>query len=537
MSSEPAVADGVNLATYFLDRNLGAGHGGRTALIEGSRVYTYADLAALTNQVGNALLELGLRPQQRLLLALADSIEFVATWYAAQKIGGVTAEVYTFLQTKDYAYYVDYTEAKVVVADRMTLERIREATQATRVRPILLVVGVARDQLRDGEVGFDSMVTRQSTDLAPAPTTSDSIAIWKFTTGSTGAPKACVHPVRSPLVSYNAYARGVLDLRADDVVLPVPKLFFGYARDLAALFPFGVGAAGVIFPERSTAELIFELIARHRPTILVNVPTMMQAMLDHPSAGDQDLSCLRICTSAGEALPEPLHLRFREAFGVEVLDGIGSSEAYHIYISNRPGRSRLGSIGEVVPGYSAEVVDDETRALPNGQIGRLWIRGQSAALMYWGDEDASARTFAADLVMTGDLVERDADEYFLYRGRADDLLKVGGIYVAPAEIEACLATHPGVVECAVVSVEREGLVRGCAWVVLRPGAAATPEALRAYVRERLAPHKVPREVRLVDRLPRTGSGKIDRTALREAALAPSADAAMAPERDARGVRP
>jgi acyl-coenzyme A synthetase/AMP-(fatty) acid ligase len=259
-------------------------------------------------------------------------------------------------------------------------------------------------------------------------------------------------------------------------------------------------------------------------------------MLDHPSAGDQDLSCLRLCTSAGEALPEPLHHRWSDAFGVEVLDGIGSSEAYHIYISNRPGRSRPGSIGEVVPGYSAEVVDDELRALPNGQIGRLWIRGQSTALMYWGDEDASARTFAADLVMTGDLVERDADGYFLYRGRADDLLKVGGIYVAPAEIERCLATHPGVVECAVVAVEREGLVRGCAWVVVRPEAGATPEALRAYVRERLAPHKVPREVRLVDRLPRTGSGKIDRTALREAAVTPSGVEAVAPSRDGGGVR-
>ena len=528
---------GVNLATYFLDRNLSCGRGGRTALIEGSRVCTYSDLAALTNQVGNALLELGVRPQQRVLLALADSIEFVAAWYAAQRIGAVTAEVYTFLQPKDYAYYVDYTGATVVVVDGVTLQRIRDAIQTTRERPILLAIGVARDQLRDGEVEFESIVSRQSTDLTPAPTTRDSIAIWKFTTGSTGAPKACVHPVRSPMVSYDAYARGVLDLRADDVVLPVPKLFFGYARDLAALFPFGVGAAGVIFPERTTAELIFELIARHRPTVLVNVPTMMQAMLDHPSAAEQDLSCLRVCTSAGEALPDPLHRRWRDAFGVEVLDGIGSSEAYHIYISNRSGRSRPGSIGEVVPGYRAEVVDDEHNALPDGQIGRLWIRGKSAALMYWGDEDASARTFAADLVMTGDLVERDADGYFLYRGRADDLLKVGGIYVAPAEIERCLATHTEVVECAVVSVEREGLVRGCAWVVVRPDAGATPEGLRAYVRERLAPHKVPREVRLTQRLPRTGSGKVDRTALREAALAAPVVEAAAPRRDAGGVLP
>jgi benzoate-CoA ligase family protein len=536
VSAEPDATAGDNVATYFLDRNLEEGRCGRTALIEGSRTCTYAELVALTNQAGNALLEIGVRQQDRVLLALADSIEFVATWYAAQKIGAVTAEVYTFLQPKDYAYYVDYTGARVVVVDGVTLERMRAATQTTREHPILLVIGVEAGQLRDGEVRFDALVARQATDLAAAPTRTDSIAIWKFTTGSTGKPKACVHTVRSPLVSYNAYARGVLDIRADDVVLPVPKLFFGYARDLAALFPFGVGAAGLIFSERTTPELIFELIARHRPTILVNVPTMMQAMLDHPTAANQDLSCLRICTSAGEALPEPLHRRWDEAFGVEVLDGIGSSEAYHIYISNRPGRSRPGSIGEAVPGYSAEVVDDEQRALPNGQIGRLWVRGESAALMYWGDDDASARTFAGDLVMTGDLVERDADGYFLYRGRADDLLKVGGIYVAPAEIERCLATHPDVVECAVVAVDREGLTNSCAWVVIRAGGTVTPEGLRAFVRQLLAPHKVPREVRLADRLPRTGSGKVDRTALREASIAaPSGDRATT-ALNTRGVR-
>lgn len=537
MSAEPGAPAGVNLATYFLDRNLSEGRGGRTALIEGTRACTYAELAALTNQSGNALLEIGVRRQGRVLLALTDSIEFVATWYAAQKIGAVTAEVYTFLQPKDYAYYVDYTGAHVVVVDGVTLERMRAATQTTREHPILLVIGVEPGELRDREVSFDALIARQPTELAAAPTSTDSVAIWKFTTGSTGKPKACVHAIRSPLASYDAYARGVLDIREDDVVLPVPKLFFGYARDLAALFPFGVGAAGLIFSERTTPELIFELIARHRPTILVNVPTMMQAMLDHPTAAKQDLSCLRICTSAGEALPEPLHRRWAESFGVEVLDGIGSSEAYHIFISNRPGRSRPGSIGEAVPGYSAEVVDDEQNAVDDGQIGRLWVRGESAALMYWGDEAASARTFAGDLVMTGDLVERDADGFFHYRGRADDLLKVGGIYVAPAEIERCLATHPDVVECAVVAVDRGGLTRSCAWVVMRAGVTATPESLQAFVRERLAPHKVPREVRLTTGLPRTGSGKVDRTALREASMAiPTGDlAASAP--DARGAAP
>jgi benzoate-CoA ligase family protein len=492
----------MNLATAFLDRNVAEGRGDRTALTGPAGSCTYAELAELSNRVGNALLELGVQAHERVLLALADSVEFVATWYAVQKIGAVTAEVYTFLQPKDYAYYLDYTGASVVVVDGLTLEPMREASAASPRRPTLLVAGPGAITLREGEVAFEPLVARQESDLDAVP-------------------KACVHTARSPLASYERYARGVLDIRAEDVVLPVPKLFFGYARDLAALFPFGAGATGVIFAARTTPELIFELIRHHRPTILVNVPTMMQAMLDHPSAAQQDLSCLRLCTSAGEALPEPLHRRWNDAFGVEVLDGIGSSEAYHIYISNRPGRVRPGSIGEAVPGYVAEVVDDHGHPLPDGHIGRLWIRGETASRMYWQDPEASARTFAGDLVMSGDLVERDGDGYFLYRGRADDLLKVGGIWVAPAEIERCLAGHPDVVECAVVAAERDGLTRGRAWVVLKPGSNATPESLQSFVRDRLAPHKVPREVRLVSELPRTGSGKIDRSALRR--LTPAGD--------------
>jgi len=401
------------------------------------------------------------------------------------------------------------------VVDAITLGRMRDALTAAGRRPILLVAGAKPDDLRSGEVSFASLVDRQADTLTAVESASRDIAIWKFTTGSTGHPKACVHTARSPRMSYLAYACGVLDLQPDDVVLPVPKLFFGYARDLAALFPFRAGAAGVIFTDRSTPELLFELIARHRPTILVNVPTMMKDMLDHPAASQQDLSCLRLCTSAGEALPEPLHRRWMEMFGVEVLDGIGSSEAYHIYMSNRPGRVRMGTIGEPVPSYTAQVVDEAGRDVADGEIGRLWIHGPTAALAYWNDPEKSRQTFAQDLVMSGDLVERDADGYFSYRGRADDLLKIGGIWVAPAEIERCLLSHQDVVECAVVGGDVDGLTRSCAFVVLRRDAAQSTQQLQAFVREHLSPHKVPRELRFVTQLPKTGSGKIDRTALRE----------------------
>jgi acyl-coenzyme A synthetase/AMP-(fatty) acid ligase len=294
-------------------------------------------------------------------------------------------------------------------------------------------------------------------------------------------------------------------------VLPVPKLFFGYARDMVALFPFAAGGAGIVFAERTTPERIFALAAEHRPTILVNVPTMMSALLDHPDASREALSSLRLCTSAGEALPAELHRRWLDAFGVEVIDGIGSSEAYHIYISNRPGAARVGSTGQVVPGYSARVVDEQGQELPDGETGRLWLEGDTAALMYWNEHARSKRTFAGDLVMTEDLFSRDADGFFTYRGRADALLKVGGIFVAPAEIEHCLIEHPDVRECAVVGVEREGLTIPRAYVVARN---PVPEAeLQDFVRERLSPHKRPREVVFLDELPKTGSGKIDRRAL------------------------
>jgi benzoate-CoA ligase family protein len=507
---------GFNLASYFVDRNVEEGRGGRTALIGPGGATTYAELATLTNRSGNVLAELGVRVEERVLLVLADSVEFVALWYGTQKIGAVTAEAYTFLQPKDYAYYLDYTRASVVVADATTLERVREAAVSSRWLRRVLVVG-ADVELQAGEASFDALAADAPDELEPAPTTRDDIAIWKFTTGSTGLPKAAVHPAHSALLSFDWYARGVLDLKEDDLVLPVPKLFFGYARDLTALYPFGVGAAGIVFPERTTPERIFELIAQYRPSILVQVPTMMAAMTAHPEAAGQDLSCLRLCTSAGEALPRELYERWRAAFGVEVLDGIGSSEAYHIYISNRPGRVRPGSVGEVVPGYSARVIDEEGQEVPDGEVGTLWIEGDTAALLYWNEHEKTKQTFHGDSVNTGDLFVRDSEGFYWYRGRSDELIKVGGIWVVPAEIEQCLITHADVVECAVVGYEEEGLTLSRAHVVLRAGVAGSEELARAlqdHVRARLSPHKYPRDVRFVAELPKTPSGKIDRLALR-----------------------
>jgi benzoate-CoA ligase family protein len=509
----------LNLASYFVDRNVEEGRGDRTALIGENGATTYAELAALVNRSGHVLRELGVRAEERVLLGLADGVEFVAVWYGAQKIGAVTAEAYTFLQPKDYAYYLDYTRAGVAVADATTLQAVREAARSSRWLRHVLVVGVPGAELGPGEASFDALVAAAPDELEAAPTTRDDVAIWKFTTGSTGLPKAAVHPQHSPVLSFDWYARGVLAIGADDIVLPVPKLFFGYARDLTALFPFGVGGTGIVFPERTTPERIFELVGRHRPTILVQVPTMMAAMVTHPDAERHDVSCLRLCTSAGEALSRELYERWRATFGVEVLDGIGSSEAYHIYVSSRPGRVRPGSVGEVVPGYGARIVDEDGQDVPDGDVGTLWIEGDTAALLYWGEHEKTKLTFNGDVVRTGDLFVRDADGYFWYRGRADELLMDGGIFVAPAEIEHCLVSHPDVVECAVVGYEEDELTLARAHVVLRVGVDGSDElaaVLQDYVRAHLSPHKRPDDVRFVPELPKTPSGKIDRRALKAA---------------------
>ncbi|MFL5818742.1 MAG: benzoate-CoA ligase family protein [Conexibacter sp.] len=513
-----AIPEQINLATHFVDRHVVEGRGTRVALRSPEGATTYAQLAERVNRIGAVLLELGVRRGERVLMALGDGVDFVAGWYAIQKIGAVGAEVYTFLQEKDFAYYVGYAKPAVVIADAGTLERVRAAIASVDPTVRLLVAGdVADGDLRAGEHSLDALAAAAPATLDPAPTRRDDVAIWKFTTGSTGAPKAAVHPVSTPLLSSAWYGQAVLGIAPDDVVVPVPKLFFGYARDLVALFPFEVGGCGVVFPERTTPERVFDLVERHRATILVHVPTMMRAMLDQPGAEDRDLSSLRFCTSAGEALPLELQRRWLDAFGVEVLDGMGSSEAYHVYVSNRPGAARPGSLGRLVPGYAARVLDAEGAPVPDGEPGELHVTGATAALEYFDAPDKSRATFDGETVRTGDLVVRDADGFFWFRGRADDLLKVGGIWVAPAEIEQCLLEHDAVRDCAVVGFDDGGLTKTRAFVALREGAAPTPEtadALKQHVRSRLSPHKYPRDVRFLDALPRSPSGKVDRRALR-----------------------
>jgi benzoate-CoA ligase len=461
-----------NLAAWLLDRHVREGRGDRPALRYGDRLYPYAELAELQDRCGNALLELGAGIEDRVLIVLPDGPEFVAAWFATLKIGAVFAMANTIHPAEDYAYYLDYTRAPVAVVHASVRDRFLEGAAGARyLRSVLMVEeGEEEEKQKEKEkasVGmrpsgaplrierFAPFVARQSATLETAATGPDDLAGWLFTSGSTGKPKAAVHMHQDFRYNIEHYAREIVQYRETDITLSVPKLFFGYATGTNLMFPFAFGGQTALFPGRSTPETIFEMIARHRPTVLTSVPTTINGMLQLPGASQRDLSCLRVCLSAGEALPAELYRRWKDTFGVEILDGIGSAEMFHIYISNRLGDVKPGSLGRVVPGYEARIAGPEGQEVPTGEPGTLWIKGASRALCYWGSREKSQETFRGDWCVTGDQFRVDAGGYYWYEGRADDMLKVSGIFVSPLEIEDCLLQHAAVKEVCVVGAEDE----------------------------------------------------------------------------------
>jgi benzoate-CoA ligase family protein len=515
-----------NLADYFLDHNLAAGRGDKRAVFYRNEQYTYAEVQQLANRCGNALRSLGVEMEDRVLLVLPDSIEFVGTWFGAAKVGAVITMVNTILPASDYEYYLDYTRAKVAVVHKDVMERFTPAVAHSHFLKHVLVVDTEVTGTIAGLSGrctifpFDKTVGAQEAELETAPTTRDDIAIWLFTSGSTGQAKAAVHLQHDLPYNTEQYAKRVLGINEDDITLSVPKLFFGYATGTNLLFPFSVGGATALFPGRSTAETMFEMIERYRPTILTSVPTMINAMLQHDGGRRRyDLSSLRFCLSAGEALPPELYNRWIDTFGVEILDGIGSAEMFHIYITNRPGDLKLGSLGRVVEGYEALIVDPDGREVPAGEMGTLRIKGDSAALCYWNAHEKSKQTFAGDWCTTGDQFRVDEQGYYWYCGRTDEMLKVSGMFASPTEIENCLLEHPAVAEAAVVgAADEQGLIKPKAFVVVAEGYEADLDLdteLKDMVKGRLAPYKYPRWIEFVPDLPKNDRGKIDRRALKQ----------------------
>ena len=507
------------MADYFLYHNVEEGRENKVCLYFDDQKWTYGEVARLSNRTGNALRELRADIEDRVLMVLPDCPQFVWTWFGAARIGAVITMVNPLLPAADYEYYLDYTRAKVAVVHESLLPTFAKAVASSRYLKGVLVVG-DDDELPGSDkvrwVRFSEVVNGASEECSPADTRRDDIAIWLFTSGSTGHPKGAVHLQHDLPFNTEVFAKATMGVCADDLTVSVPKLFFGYATGTNLLFPFAVGGATALFAERSTAEKMFEVIKRYKPTILTTVPTMINSMLNVPGAARGDLASLRFCYSAGEALPKELYERWMNAFGVDICDGIGSAEMFHIYITNRPGDIKPGSLGRIVEGYEAKIVDAEGKEVPAGEMGTLKIKGDSAALCYWNAHEKSKETFAGDWCTSGDQFHVDEDGYYWYHGRTDAMLKVSGVYVAPAEIENCLLQHEAVLECAVVGHEADGLVKPKAFIVLREGFlgdATLGEEIKQFVKTHIAIYKYPRWIEFVDSLPKNDRGKIDRRKL------------------------
>jgi benzoate-CoA ligase family protein len=507
------IPDRFNMAHYFLDARIEEGRGARRAIVSGERTWSYEEVQRESNRVAALLVRLGVEWENRVLLVLPDLPEFVFAWFGILKAGAVFTMQNTILPTEDYEYYLEYTRAKVAFVHTSALERFEPAAKKARFLRHVVVVGDDRGPY----LSFADETARESGTFTNADTSKDDVAGWLFTSGSTGRAKGAVHCHHDFPWNTERYAKRTLGYREDDVTLSVPRLFFGYATGTNVMFPFAVGACTVLDPARPTPERIVELCEKYRPTILTNVPTMINQILQLPDAAKRDLSSLRFTLSAGEALPAELYRKWMETYRVEILDGIGSAEMFHIYITNRLGDVKMGSLGRIVEGYEARIVDGEGREVPDGEIGRLRVKGDSAALGYFGAHEKSKETFAGDWCTSADLFRRDADGYYYFAGRADDMLKVGGIFVSPLEIEDCLLRHPSVREVAVVGVEEHGLTVPKAFVVAKEGFAAgeaLATELQAFVKRTLAPYKYPRQVAFLEALPRGGTGKVLRRELR-----------------------
>jgi benzoate-CoA ligase family protein len=514
--------DQFNAATAFLDRHLAEGRGAKTAIFYEGATYTYAQIAELANRVGNGLLDLGVEMEQRVALLLLDSPQFAACFFGAIKIGAVPVPLNTMMRPADYVYLLNDSRAKVLVIHAALWNGIRQVLPQLRYLRHVVVVGLEQGGERETTSihDFERWAARTSAQLEAAQTSKDDSAFWLYSSGSTGFPKGCVHLQHDMVYCTDYYARPILQLTEDDTCFSASKLFFAYGLGNGLFFPFGVGASAVHFPGRAVAEEMFKTIERYRPTVFFAAPSLYATMLALPEAEKRfDLSSLRLGVSAGEALPAEILRRWQEKFHVDILDGIGSTEILHIFISNRQGEIRPGSTGKLVPGYEARIVDEHGQPVAQGEMGTLLIRGESTAAFYWNKHKKSKDTMQGHWISIGDIFYQDADGYFWYSGRADDMLKVSGQWVSPAEVESALIAHPAVLQAAVIgAADRDGLIKPKAYIVLQSGYDPSEELanqLKTFVKERLVPFKYPRWIEFVPELPMTTTGKIQRFALRE----------------------
>src|SRR5262245_42682863 len=506
-----------NASAILFDNLKGAGHRSAVTGPAGSR--TYADLAADASAFGAGLLSLGLRRGERVLLFLDDTPTYPAALFGAIRAGLVPLLINTLTPPDLLQFYLADSGTKVAICDAAFADRFTAAAcRDTNLEAVVISIGEAG---QPGPVQFFSAanwLARAPADLTPADTRRDDMAFWMYSSGSTGRPKGIVHLQHDMLFTHLSYARHLLKLTQNDVCFSVPKIFFAYGFGNSITFPFAAGASSVLLAGQPKPAAIFATIARHRPTVFFGLPTLYTALSKAPEAKAADLSSLRLCISAAEILTAEVFNSWKRISGLEVVEGLGSSEVLHIYLSNTVHAKRLGSAGKRVPGYEIALRNGDGHEVSDGQEGILWVRGDSNAPCYWNRPDKTAQTMReVGWIYTGDRFVRDADGFHFFRGRADDLVKISGQWVYPLEVELCLADHPMVRECAVLAIDGvNGLPALEAFVVLNIGSSGSEEStlqLQNYVKGRLLPHKYPRIVTYLSELPKTGSGKIDRQSL------------------------
>ena len=507
-----------NAAVHFVDRHVAEGRCERVALICQSETITYGQVSENVNRCAGALRSLGVGVGDRVLLLLLDGPEFAYVFFGAIRIGAVPVPTNTLLQPADYEFILDDSGATVAVASESLAPSLEAIRPGWRFLKHLVVVGKPKPK----QLAWSELLQSGGSEAPVAATARDDVAFWLYTSGTTGRPKAAVHLQHDMVVCCEAFGRHVLEIRDSDRCFSVAELFFAYGLGNALYYPFHVGGSAVLHPGRFEPEKALEIITRERPTLFFAVPTAYAALLRVPDAERKcDLSSIRLCLSAGESLPAAIYQRWLERFGLEILDGIGSTEMCNTFIASRSGRVRPGSTGTPVPGYDARIVDDEGRDVPTGEVGNLLIKGESACAYYWNRPDRTRETITGGWVRTGDRYRRDGDGYFWYSGRTDDLIKAGGMWVSPIEVEGALVEHDAVLEAGVVGApDTDQLIKPLAFVVLAPGREQTTglaEELKAFVKQRLAPYKYPRWIVFVSELPKTATGKIQRYKLREVA--------------------
>jgi benzoate-CoA ligase len=504
-----------NAAHDLIERNLDAGRAGKAAFVDDTRSVTYGELAQNVNRVANALRALGIRQEERILVCMLDTVDWPAVFLGAIKAGVVPVAANTLLTTNDYDYMLRDSRAKALFVSSALVPTFAPLLGRMPHLAHVVVAGGDPGPYRS----LDALLDAADTTDATADTTCDDACFWLYSSGSTGAPKGTVHVHSSMVYTAELFARPILGLREDDLVFSAAKLFFAYGLGNGLTFPMSVGATTLLMAERPVPASVFARLRTRQPTVFYAVPTLFAALLASPELPNRGELRMRICTSAGEALPADIGRRWTEHFGVEILDGIGSTEMLHVFLTNRPGEVRYGTTGKPVPGYALRLLNDKGEPVAPGEVGELQVSGPTAAMGYWNNREKSRATFQGPWTRCGDKYSVDRDGYYVYAGRSDDMLKVSGIYVSPIEVESALITHPAVLEAAVIGKpDEEKLVKPIAFVVLKSGRTpsdALAAELQQHVKSLLAPYKYPRWIEFIDELPKTATGKIQRFRLRD----------------------